>query len=68
MLVLFNDGVRMWVHNRNNVTYADDEPIKTWKIPKGTEVAAKYTDGFVYDAVVLRAHYPNCEKDEGKNV
>ncbi|XP_078488747.1 uncharacterized protein LOC778867 [Ciona intestinalis] len=56
MLVMFEDGVKQWVDNMRNVTYADDEPIKSWRVKPGTKVAVKYSDGLFYDAEVISSY------------
>uniref|UniRef100_H2Z2C8 Tudor domain-containing protein n=1 Tax=Ciona savignyi TaxID=51511 RepID=H2Z2C8_CIOSA len=56
MLIKFEDGVKMWVDNIRNVTYDDDEPIKSWRVKPGTKVAAKYSDGLFYDAEVVASY------------
>nr|CAB3244010.1 proteoglycan 4 [Phallusia mammillata] len=54
-LVRFEDGLEMWVDKMRDVTFVDDEPIKSWALKPGTEVAAKFSDGLFYDAVVVRS-------------
>nr|XP_018668550.1 proteoglycan 4 [Ciona intestinalis] len=56
MLVMFEDGVKQWVDSMRNVTYADDEPIKSWRVKPGTKVAVKYSDGLFYDAEVISSY------------
>ena len=34
----FEDNVQLWIDKLRDLMYLDDEPVKSWKLEKGTEV------------------------------
>jgi len=38
VLVKFEDNVQLWITKLRDLTYLDDEPVKSWKLEKGIEV------------------------------
>ncbi|CAK8676019.1 unnamed protein product [Clavelina lepadiformis] len=55
-LVQFEDGEQLWIDKLRHITYMDDEPVTSWKLSRGTKVAARFTDGLVYDAVIMSSY------------
>ncbi|XP_039266963.2 uncharacterized protein LOC120342264 isoform X2 [Styela clava] len=64
--VAFEDGVKHFITSLRQLTFLDDELVKSWsQLKKGTKVAAKWKDGFVYDATVVACYF-NTKKNDAE--
>lgn len=57
--IQFEDGIKHFITNLKEVTYLNDDPVKSWEhLKKGNKVAAMWKDGLFYDARVVCCYKP----------
>lgn len=61
--ITFEDGIRHFITNINELLTLDDEHIKKWTdIKKGSTLVAKWTDGLFYDAKVVECYFDSLQR------